>query len=425
MKFLPEILGQLHISKLTPIQGSCFKLLENRLQSLTIVSKTGTGKTYAYGLYLVNQIFTQHRSFAIILPTNELIMQAKEVFFQLLSIFSTFYPDVKTEKLVLGGSTGIQEVLSKGKNRIYDLIISTPEKLVKLLDAGLNLRYLETLIFDEADMMFTNDFILDLEKLIRSLHPEYHFIVSATINQNLRKQINQWFGPTLIVNETKSDSLAIDYRVYRYQPNQLDQTLIKLMKNLHPYLCLIFVSKMLTASKVATTLKEAGFEVAFYSSFLSIQARKNLFAQMQKQKFPYIVTTDLLARGIDLEVSDIINYDFPHDQQLLTHRFGRTGRAGHKGTVHLLVHHDSTDNAILDKLKTQGYNWEEYRIEDFRLIPKTTPRPKNAQLTEAIKKIPLGHKVEPNYRKKRQDEIHVLKKRLNQEKFKKIAKGNR
>jgi ATP-dependent RNA helicase CshB len=403
-------LEKLNYTSPTPIQNAFFKVFNNQEKVLVGISKTGTGKTHAYLLPIMELITLKQATCLIIVPTNELVIQISAMVSQLQEILQKDKLESFKFLTVISG-LDYEELKKRFSKNKWDLIVSTPSKIKYIIDNSINIKYLQYLVFDEADMMFDEDFLSLIDSILNYLQPKKQILVGATITKEMNSFISSFFGQSKIIDVSKETTLDIEYRLYRFGLSQREEKLLALTKNINPLLALIFVSKTSKAEWLYGYLKEHKINVCFYSSKLSISGRKSLFAEIIRGKYQYIISTDLTARGIDLEVSDVINYDFPANFEYVFHRFGRTGRMLKHGCVHIFASNDSSEQPQINKLKASGLNLVEYKIDGkiSKIINKKAPNP---ELMKEIHKIPKPQKVTPNYKKKNNELIRKAKQQL-------------
>lgn len=394
---LYELLRNLKFESLTPIQEEVFKKFDEP-RHIVGLAPTGTGKTHAYLLpLLVNLKRNPNELEAIILvPTNELVIQVSKMLENTdeTVIYKAFYGSMDMEKEAL-----------KLKNNQPNLIITTPHKLVDLFveKRVLNLKNLHYLILDEADMMFDEDFMSLIDPVLSKIDVPKFLLFSATLTKAMEPFIKKYFGQHIFIDTTNVSKLNIEYPLIRCYDNRLD-TLVEITKRINPYLCFIFVSKNEDIERVFNRLLDEGLKVISISSNINVKQRKRIMEQIESLEYQYVVSSDLLSRGIDFKVSHVIHYDLPHFLEYFNHRSGRTGRMGDEGIVITL--YDEEDRKKIDKLRQKGIHFVnatltkdglQYVIRRYKKYDK--------KIAEAIKSVPKPKKVSPGYKKKYRKEV--------------------
>lgn len=400
---MEKMLKELNFNKLTPIQEAVIKQF-NSPKNLVGIAPTGTGKTHAYLLPLVNSLNPELKQLQaiILIPTNELVMQVRAMLKPLDNNFSVKAYHFKTNK------QREEEWLTKNQPNI---VISTPERLIEMRNLGLNLNHVKHLILDEADMMFDEDFLTLIDKIIASLRTTKFSLFSASINENMYTFIKKYFGNYDLIDTTSAHELKIVHKLVKVNEQDRYQTLEKITKIIDPYLALIFVSKKEEQEEVFLKLYEQGLNVTLLSSKLTQHKRKIVINEIHNLKYQYVVASDLAARGIDFDASLVINYNLPYQLEFFKHRSGRTGRMDKTGEVITLATNDERHK--ITRLKEMGFNLEEYRLTTTELVKiSKKQKPLTKKEVEAIKAIPKPKKVKPNYKKKNKKKIKEAKNKV-------------
>lgn len=310
-------------------------------RDIIAAAQTGTGKTAAFLLPVIQKLITQphntHKINAmIIVPTRELAVQIS----QILEGLSYFTPI--SSIAIYGGNDGAsfaneKKALSTG----VDIVICTPGRMISHL--GMNyakLDELQYLILDEADRMLDMGFYDDIVKII-SYMPKHrqNLMFSATMPTGIRKLANSILHNPVEINIAISkppeqilqeafivfDAQKIPLVKYVLQQKQFDSVLI-------------FCSSKLNVKQLTEALKKANFSADQIHSDLDQDKREQVLIDFKNKKLKILVATDILSRGIDIEdISLVINYDVPHDGEDYIHRIGRTARAATKGTAYTFV----------------------------------------------------------------------------------------
>ncbi len=332
---LQEGLDMMGFEKATPVQEQAIPIIQAG-KDLIACAQTGTGKTAAFVLPILDKLTKTHQSnkvnTIIIAPTREL---AKQIDMQIegFSYFtnSSSYP-------IYGGGTGVEfdnqkQALKKGA----DMIICTPGRLL----AHLDFNYFDTsgvkhFILDEADRMLDMGFYDDIMKIAKSL-PEkrQNLLFSATMPPKIRTLA------TKLLDNPESISLAISkpaegitQSAYMCNDNQKVSLVREILRAKGKDLShvLIFASSIKSVREIKRTLNRAGMKASEMHSGLDQNEREETIRDFKSKKIRILVATDILSRGIDIqEIELVINYEVPHDAEDYVHRIGRTARAERTG----------------------------------------------------------------------------------------------
>lgn len=411
MNKLQTYLDNLGFQKLTLVQKEMLEAVKTKRNIVTI-APTGTGKTHAYSIPVllsldINLPFLQA---IVLLPTNELVLQALRMFEDIGSDFSarSFY----------GGIDFTREV-EKVKNNQPQIIFTTPEKLNQLLDENvINLKHLEYFILDEADMMFTYDFMDFINPIVEKLNPKQFILLSATLNTHFKPFINNYFGNFILVNTTKEEVDTKEYWLIKEGDEKLVD-LLALTNIINPYLAIIFVNTKEEVDLLYEYLYKNQLSVVGYSSNLPVKVRRNILKDITNLKYQYVITTDLLSRGIDFTATHVINYQIPRRLEYFYHRSGRTGRMGMSGTV-ITFYDPERNRSVIDRLTNRGIDFTQIKITPEKLIKvrEKSNKLENEFLQEARRRIPKPKKIKPNYKKKNRQAVIKKAKTLRRKKRK-------
>lgn len=393
-------LEKLNFNKFTPIQTESFKYFNNK-KHFVGVAPTGTGKTHAYLIPLIENINVNNNYLQsiIILPTNELISQVRQM----------LNPIIKDGLKVKAYDANMnrKRELTWLKNNQPHIVISTPEKVNDLSFNGLNINQTKYLILDEADMMFDEAFLRQIDNIITRTKEAKFLLYSASISSTMNSFIKNYFGSYDLVDTSDQHELKIEHRLVRINYETRNEALNKIIDNLNPFLAIIFVSKNENQLAIYEQLRAKNLEVIMLSSKLNKTQRKNVLNDIHNLKYQYVIASDLASRGIDFDASHIINYDLPYKLEFFKHRSGRTGRIGKSGVVITIV--DNDDRHKVKRLEKMGFDFILYNTSMVKRKTKAVNKLTKSEL-EAIRKIPKPKKVKPNYRKKNKQKIKQAKK---------------
>lgn len=300
-------------------------------------AQTGTGKTAAFGLPILERINPNSPvvQALILTPTRELAMQVSQAIYSLNG-------DPHIRVLAVYGGQAIDRQISRLR-RGAQILVGTPGRILDLLNRGcLKLDQLSWLVLDEADEMLNMGFIQDVEKILNQAPAERQTaFFSATMDPVIRKLTNRFLRSPLKISV---DQLEV-------APTQIHQVAYKVPRGwskaraLEPILeledpesALIFVRTRRSAAELTSQLQAIGYSVDEYHGDLSQAQRERLLSRFRRQQVRWVVATDIAARGLDVEqLTHVINYDLPESAESYVHRIGRTGRAGKTGTAISLI----------------------------------------------------------------------------------------
>lgn len=318
----------------TPIQSKAIPVIMKQ-RDLIACAQTGTGKTAAYLLPILNRIIhteKRHLNTLIIAPTRELAQQID----QQIEGFGYFL-GVSSISIYGGGDGATWDQQRKAMEEGADIIIATPGRLIALLATGkIILDHLEHLVLDEADRMLDMGFYDDIVKIINYLPKKRQTLLfSATMPPKIRTLANK------ILNHPEEINIAIAkpaagilqqaYVVYDEQKGALIRHILKT----HTWnSVLIFVSTKENVKKLDAAFQRVGIAAKAFHSDLEQPEREQILRDFKNRQINMIIGTDVLSRGIDVEgISIVINFDVPPDPEDYVHRVGRTARAETTGTA--------------------------------------------------------------------------------------------
>ena len=329
-----QALDAMNFSECTPVQEHTIPvILEGR--DLIGVAQTGTGKTAAYLLPVLNQLSkggypADAINCIIMAPTRELAQQID----QQMEGFSYFMP--ASSVAVYGGNDGVRfEQEKKGLTLGADVVIATPGRLISHLSLGyVDLSKVSFFILDEADRMLDMGFADDIMQIVKYLPKERQTIMfSATmpnkIQQLAKTILTDPVEVKLAVSKPADKIIQAAYICYEAQKLGIIKSLFNAQK---PERVIIFASSKMKVKEVAKALKQLNLNVGEMHSDLEQCQREAIMHEFRNGRINMLVATDIVARGIDIDdIRLVINYDVPHDSEDYVHRIGRTARANNDG----------------------------------------------------------------------------------------------
>lgn len=337
-----EAIDFMGFKEATPVQELAIpKIMTGK--DLIASAQTGTGKTAAFVLPIINNLVKHHTSETkalILAPTRELALQID----QQIQGFSYFTP--VDSIAIYGGGSGSnwdneKKALSSGAN----IIVATPGRLISHLNMGyVKFNTIEYLILDEADRMLDIGFYDDIIKIIKHIPKKRQTLMfSATMPDKIKKLTKEILtNPdeiSLAVSKPAEGVLQAAYLTYDNQKTSLISELLKDKPDVHSVI--IFSSTKQKVNDIVRGLRKTEKNVHGISSSLEQSKREQVLADFKARKIRILVATDVLSRGIDIKDIDIIiNYDVPHDAEDYVHRVGRTARAKSEGLALTLINED-------------------------------------------------------------------------------------
>jgi ATP-dependent RNA helicase RhlB len=303
-------------------------------RDVTVQSQTGTGKTAVFLITLMERMLQSKRSerkpALIIVPTRELAVQIEGE-----ARFISRGLDFSIGALY--GGVGVAQHIAKLRNGL-DIIIGTPGRLMDLSDNGhLRLNRLGILVIDEADRMLDMGFLPDIKKLLRRMPPRtarQTLLFSATLTRASKQIIAEHLNRPVMIEITpeRLTADAVSQEIYHVKNQGKLSLMLGILKEQTPRNALIFTNMKYVASRLSKRLKCNGYQSRHLTGDLPQNQRLRIINDFMAGKFPYLVATDVAARGLQIDDLDmVINYDLPQDSENYVHRIGRTARAGNTG----------------------------------------------------------------------------------------------
>lgn len=316
----------------TPVQEQAIPLILDH-KDMIACAQTGTGKTAAYLLPLIDRISHEgyaHTSTLILVPTRELAKQIDEQ----VEGFG-YFASVSSIAIYGGNKGGDWEQQKRALTTGADIIIATPGRLLAHMAMGyVKLDQLNHLVLDEADKMLDMGFMEDLIKIISQLPKKRQTLLfSATMPRKIRDLAQQILQEPAEVNLAISKPAeGIDQRLYLTYDNQKLPLLEHLLHNLEVQNMIIFTSRKANVNQIVRSIKKMGFSAEGIQSDMTQDERERALQGFKNKQYQILVATDILSRGIDIDnLSHVVNFDMPQDAEDYVHRVGRTARAASTG----------------------------------------------------------------------------------------------
>lgn len=371
-------------------------------------SKTGTGKTHAFILPILERLSPAEAIDAVIIsPTRELALQIYDEFNKIIE-HSVEKIDIR---LYVGGTNRDTEIERLKKSQ-PQIVIGTIGKIKDLAIKSnvLKIHTARMVVIDEADMVFEMSEMEEVDKVFaRFINPQI-MTFSATIPQNLMVFLNKYLSKNEVIDLVGKDNSkeSINHIFIPTKNKNKDELLVTLLNTFHPYLALIFANTKTKVDELGVMLSENGFKVGKITGDLEARERKQVIKRIKDGEYQYVVASDIAARGIDITgVSHVINYELPKDVEFYIHRIGRTARFDATGMA--ISFYDYEDDNYIKLLKQKGLTCTYMNLRDGELKPtkerNVTFRKTSKFEAEVHKQIPLSKKVKPGYKKKRKEQI--------------------
>lgn len=395
----------------TEIQEKAIPFLLESTRDLIGLAQTGTGKTAAFGLPLLNSIDLSNPDTQgiVLCPTRELCMQlAKE-----LENYSSELGGLSI--LAVYGGTDISKQIKALKRGVH-IVVGTPGRTLDLINRRkLQLQNIATVIFDEADEMLSMGFKEDMDKILEVTPEEKRTLLfSATMPNEIRKMSKRYMREPheITVMHKNTSNTDVDHFYFEVSGRRKYQAL-KRIADIHPNIyAIIFCRTRAETKDIAARLGRDGYSTDAIHGDLSQAQRDLVMNKFRAKQITILVATDVAARGIDVqELTHVINYNIPHEMDIYVHRSGRTGRANNKGVSLILA--SSRDKRKLRELsKKIGRDIEKMTVPSGKKVLKIRLANKAEQW--------LNHTPDPSFVEEHMPELLEQFKDVSKEEF--IAK---
>ena len=321
-----------------PVQEEVIPFLVEGQRDVIALAQTGTGKTAAFGIPLLQRIDTSSRETqALVLsPTRELCLQITDD----LRDFSKYMEGVHIEAVYGGAAIEPQmRALKKGVN----IIVATPGRLIDLKNRGfVHLENVSTIVLDEADEMLNMGFSDSINEIFESLPTEHTTLMfSATMSREVERVAKQYLKDyeTIVVGSRNEGAENVNHIYYMVQAKDKYLALKRIVDYYPKIFAIIFCRTKIETQEIADKLIRDGYNAESLHGDLSQQQRDLTMQKFRQHLTQLLVATDVAARGLDVDdLTHVINFGLPDDIENYTHRSGRTGRAGKTGTSLSIVH---------------------------------------------------------------------------------------
>lgn len=412
-KDLVSALNTLNYHDLTEVQEkSLATLLKGK--SLIAKSATGSGKTHAYLVPLINNLDPSFIGVQglILVPTTELALQVGNFISEIEKLYPNFHG------VSLTSIRDKEEALAKLKNLTAPtIIVATPGRVEDIFfNSKKSFSYkINTIVFDEADMLFEDSYMESIYRIYDAFKPNQVMVFTATMKEHRIADIKKMLHVSLMI-ETSQVRTASSVRHILLDIRHLSKVdaLIKYLGIAKPFFALVFCSSKKDIEEVYDKLNDLGIRSTILTGGLESRQRKSVLKQLENGEINLLLASDVASRGIDFkDVSHVISLDIPSDLDYYYHRAGRTGRYNKTGTSVLFINEKNLPkiNKLTSVIGFKKMILRDDSIRDVKENKKPTHK-KNEELAKEIRAQlrKTTSKIKPNYKKKRKIAIEKAKK---------------
>ena len=335
---LLKAVEELGFTQPTPIQEKAIPVLLSGTKDLIGLAQTGTGKTAAFGLPLLQLIETGKKfpQALVICPTRELCLQIVNE----LELFKKHQTGVNV-LAVYGGSSISQQI--RDIRRGIQVVVATPGRLIDLIERkAINLEEIKYVVLDEADEMLNMGFQEDIEFILQNTpQRDSTWLFSATMPPEIRNVSKRYMQEPVEITVGKKNTANknIDHQFFVTTAQHRYEALKRLIDFNPGMYGIIFTRTKADAQDIAGRLTREGYDIDALHGDLTQAQRNKVMDEFREKTLQLLIATDVAARGIDVQgITHVINYELPDDVEVYTHRSGRTGRAGKTGVCMSIVH---------------------------------------------------------------------------------------
>ena len=413
--------------ELTAVQTEVLKYTSKN-KDLVALSKTGTGKTHAYLIPVMEKInpVSDKTQVLISVPTRELAYQVNKN----CQLMKEVFPDLRIEMLT--GGTDKKRSISKMEKTPH-IVIGTPGRIRDLsVSNALRVDFVQMFIIDEADMTLEFGFLEDIDVVFSHMVKDPEVLCfSATFPEELNSFVRKYLNnPKIIRVEDKKRDPRINHVLINCKHKSYREMAYEILPGFKPYVCLIFANSKAEAEEAYDYLSEKGIKALLIHGGLDSRDRQKAIKDLQAKKYTYVIASDVASRGIDIDgISHVISMGLPKQLQFYMHRAGRTGRNEKDGTCYLLYKEE--DLPALRTLNRKGVSFtaREFKRGQWKETSNPTGRKQIKSDVEEKQIVKTLHrkneKVKPNYKKKKNREVEKIKRKRRREFIQKKIKEER
>jgi ATP-dependent RNA helicase RhlE len=352
------------------------------------LAQTGTGKTAAFALPLLDQLLAERRKgprALVLAPTREL---ANQIAVEIRTL-SKFTP---IKLLTIYGGVSMRSQINALRQR-PEIVVGCPGRVLDLLQQGvLRLGQVETLVLDEADHMFDMGFLPDIRRIIKPLPARrQNLLFSATMPKEIRGLADDLLTePHVVELADTAPAATIDHALYLVAEQRKRDLLEHVLTSDDCHSAIVFTRTKHRARRLAEQISKAGHRAVGLQGNMSQAQRDRAMRGFRERRYDVLVATDIAARGIDVsDVSHVINFDVPNTPEAYTHRIGRTGRSEREGVACTFV--TASDRGwVRDTERMIGASIPRRQVEGFEPDTLEEPEPRRAPRGNARSKRPAG-----------------------------------
>lgn len=401
---LVQALKEEGYTDLTPIQEATLAKILNG-KSLICKSQTGSGKTHAFLVPLMNRIDAEKNAIQVLIvsPTSILAEQTYEFAKTLARRYTPATVKLVSPRQDKGR---LLEELSYGKT-MPKILIGTPEQLIVLLiEKKIDSSGIRAIVLDEADMLLDDTNREAIERLLKKIQPEQRLVFTATMKEHRIAETIRFVGADEVVDVDKKARVNrnVAHHLVDIKHRDTIEQIVAFIEMTHPYKLMIFASEKARVEKIYRELFQRGINCTVLNGNLQSRENKNHLRRIHRGEFSVIVCSDVASRGIDIaDVSHVLSVDLPKDFDYYFHRAGRTGRNGKTGDSYVFF---NDDGDAPQRLRRAGIEFDTFalRKDSFKKVNEATGKGKKNQALESeirreVAKV-RTKKVKPGYKKK-------------------------
>ena len=333
-----KAIGELGFDTPTPIQEKVIPQILNNPRDIVGLAQTGTGKTAAYGLPILERtdISSKKVQALILCPTRELCLQIAHD----MESFAQFLPKLSVTA-VYGGAGIIEQMRSVRKGT--QIIVATPGRLLDLINRkAADISAIRHLVLDEADIMLNMGFKEELDAILAAAPTERQTLLfSATMPSEVAKIASKYMKNPLeiSVGQKNSGTASVEHQYFMVHAKDKYETLKRAVDYYPEIYGIIFCRTRISTQEIADKMIKDGYNAEALHGDMSQQQREFVMRKFREGNVQLLIATDIAARGLDVNnLTHVIHYDLPDDLEIYTHRSGRTGRAGKTGISLAIIH---------------------------------------------------------------------------------------
>jgi ATP-dependent RNA helicase DeaD len=386
------------------IQEKIIPIILDNQKDIIGIADTGTGKTGAFGIPIIENISKENLNkklpkVIILTPTRELALQVNKE----INSF-TFDKNIKT--LTVYGGTNINSQINELRKGI-NIIVGTPGRVIDLIKRKeLNLSEISYFVLDEADEMLKMGFIEDIEKILKQTPKNKRvYLFSATMPEKIKNLSKRYLKnpETIKIKKASQSKENINQSYFILKKSEKLNTLKYLIKNNYFY-GIVFCQTKSEVNEITSQLKKEKLKVDCIHGDIPQNKRERILQNFRKQKIEILIATDVAARGIDVkDLTHVINYNLPREEETYVHRIGRTGRAGKNGIAYSLVT-NKEESMIKNIIKNTKNNIKKENLPNKKELLKIKQEQYENKINSIIRKkkfdkqnLELAKKLEKNF----------------------------